>query len=958
MVGGWTRLVSRQAAALTGMVILGAIALSVINVFMWLVPRPGATFCDDSGHLIKQPAVLFDRPYGDSCPLLNAFEAYLRSEENVQGSLPAQEVVFSQAPGDAVAIKGAITVGADSKLAHVVEQRLSATDVDLLASDITQLYDLSGTTTWDYPRVVRASATSLVVITVTGMTHGFPREIKMWTSSKPVHIQVSLNDLRIVGVSTDLGITAQDPHHLTTDLQYMPSVNGPTGLTISLALPGDRPEPPIDNAKSDSSRHPTALAVLGKGLTSAGKALLAAVGWIALILAARLPISLSPRRTRGLQPLVSLAGAAVAAHITLWCAVSADDTFWRLSVFDLLSKLAIPTHWSTGGYFPSTSSAVSIIALTLAAAIPWTAANRRIPTTPRRRWTASIGTGVVLISSIAAAVVANVALLRFQSEFAFQPDTSRNTVLKAAALPLMLLAILTVIAACMASLARWAQWDIRPAPLFAACSVIPLLAVGGALTAKGGWLPSILNLAIPWLTGTVLIVCIARLGWRFLPRNRSTHWTPLAIAVLIIAAVTVAAIWRRPSGYPASWWDFVTFADDAEALLGLVLLAGTLLTLRDLDDTDEALAPGQIRFHRALAMILSLITATGTFDLTTTPQLATVLAAAVMIWFAFPASQVSHATVVLAQHPDGRRDALRCTTEAGTARRALPGLRKATRDKAADGESAFLAAVAWMEKLEEASIEPEVSPAGVTTLRLSTRELAFGAGTDPAPWRRGIASARAAFVIGAPWTLLSLTGTAWHSSVTDSHPALAILAPLIPTLVAWPAFGLIFGYFFPLLRGSTGFAKALWLYAVIVIPALSEILTSANAAHWSSWTKSVLYAVEALAFAMTLGLWADATVLLQHEMRWARLADTHNFGAITAWWSTVAAALATGVAAILLAGLQPFVVSVIPQQAPNPAPSTSNSPATVGATGSSDQGTATPVPASTSPDPSTSPTEP
>ncbi|AVH57402.1 MULTISPECIES: hypothetical protein [Streptomyces] len=71
--------------------------------------------------------------------------------------------------------------------------------------------------------------------------------------------------------------------------------------------------------------------------------------------------------------------------------------------------------------------------------------------------------------------------------------------------------------------------------------------------------------------------------------------------------------------------------------------------------------------------------------------------------------------------------------------------------------------------------------------------------------------------------------------------------------------------------------------------------TATDTAHPVSalWTQTLLYALEALAFAMTLGLRADSEMLAAHSMRPARLADVHNLGTITAWWSTVAAALAT-----------------------------------------------------------------
>ena len=74
---------------------------------------------------------------------------------------------------------------------------------------------------------------------------------------------------------------------------------------------------------------------------------------------------------------------------------------------------------------------------------------------------------------------------------------------------------------------------------------------------------------------------------------------------------------------------------------------------------------------------------------------------------------------------------------------------------------------------------------------------------------------------------------------------------------------------------------------------------------------------------MTLGILAEQEVLREYRRVTARIVDLHSLWTVSAWASSVAVAVATGIAAVIIAGLQPFVIGVIsPAQAPPPATST------------------------------------
>lgn len=94
----------------------------------------------------------------------------------------------------------------------------------------------------------------------------------------------------------------------------------------------------------------------------------------------------------------------------------------------------------------------------------------------------------------------------------------------------------------------------------------------------------------------------------------------------------------------------------------------------------------------------------------------------------------------------------------------------------------------------------------------------------------------------------------------------------------------------------------------------------------ADWRSEGLWALETIAFALTLGIVADARVLTKADLPWRRLADLHNLGTLTVWASSVGAAVATGVVTIILAGLQPFVLAMITPEPARPTPAVAPQP--------------------------------
>lgn len=185
-------------------------------------------------------------------------------------------------------------------------------------------------------------------------------------------------------------------------------------------------------------------------------------------------------------------------------------------------------------------------------------------------------------------------------------------------------------------------------------------------------------------------------------------------------------------------------------------------------------------------------------------------------------------------------------------------------------------------------------------------------------------------VIGAPWVLLGVAGGAiFNVGPGEGYPELAIAASVAPLVLRWIAYGFLFGYFYPLLRGGDGLAKALWLSAAAVVPALVTTLSVENVGA-SRWESMALLTVQIAVFGTTMGLLADREVLPKHRLPGGRIVDLHNLWAVSAWGSSIGLAVATGVATVIISGLQPFVIgtvalSTIPvTQQVSPPPGTGN----------------------------------
>ncbi|MFI9836275.1 hypothetical protein ACIHFD_04530 [Nonomuraea sp. NPDC051941] len=426
------------------------------------------------------------------------------------------------------------------------------------------------------------------------------------------------------------------------------------------------------------------------------------------------------------------------------------------------------------------------------------------------------------------------------------------------------------------------------------------------------------EMAINWLllasAGALMGVAVIRLVFSAITGR---VFTSRALLLLAIPATLLAIPWTPPERQEPLFWNVYGYAVVVDRVLGLILVAVIVAVLQRLG-TAHVSARDALREHRLLGLLMWFLALSDGYSLAGSPALLVLVAAAVGAWALLPARQVYRATHVLAQKRSEQNSAITWALHAGAARRTLPALGKSVRERTASEQSTFDEGQRAIEDLESRTVD---SPARIQlsaerTVTVRTHQRAFGSLTSRRPWRRGLWGLATGTVVGSPWIALGLVGVDWGSYVSDGYPHLSALASLTPLLLGWPAYGLLFGYFFPLLRGDTGLTKSYWLFAAVILPGLVHAIPDSGSVDWRA---QLLFAAQSFAFAMTLGILADRSVLTASGHRTARLVDIHNLWSLSAWASSITVAVATGVATILLAGLQPFVIGIInPAPAPTP----------------------------------------
>ncbi|MER6425507.1 hypothetical protein [Streptomyces sp. NPDC001137] len=757
------------------------------------------------------------------------------------------------------------------------------------------------------------SAGQRVTVTTTGTDRLLPAPSSRLTlsgdgSSSTGTVTVTTQHRVITGRS-GLTPSRQDARHLTAR-------PGDRGWKV-VAAPGS-PVQPGDGLAS-GLKAPSwwtgtvqVLSSAWQALRDATPALLAAVPWAVLLLMGRA----GPSRPAW-RHFLALTGLLLTWHLALTLAQATQQVDNKLS--DVLINPAIrhlegALHWNPMSYVSEAGSLVILIA-GLLSVLPTAARGASFSDTTRPR-PAYWGARIMAAAAGATACFYSGILIELQ-----QParTPSRSLVL----VQLGTLVLLGLGAWAGARL--WHKLRRRGGPSMPALGFLIAVAIIlntiAPLRNFGGYLPWLMRWGVVLGTGAAALLVLVQLTARELNQLRTPepvgHGLPRwAWPILTLCALALVVPWDLRTDAGQGWFHLLNFAQALDGLLAPLAVLSGIIALRSLGDAPVT-STGALRRHLVMGRVTAFLVLTSSYTFFHTASVWALGAAAASVWMLLPANSVSLAVHALGQGANDRQRAMSITVAAGAARRQLPGARKIQRDHDGTAEDArknarrirTLELVATQDRhVRRRSHQPQPT----------AQQAAFGSFVSRRPWSRAKSCALAGGLIGLPWTILDLVGSAdLHPG--GPYPLLTAVGTLLPALLRWAGYGFLFGYFYPLLRGSTGLAKALWLSAAAVGPTLLDLLLTP--ASVPVWTRMVVSVLQLATFAMTLGLWSDQQVLAQHSYHLSRLADVHNLGSLTTWASTVTAAFGAGIAALLLVGAQPFVTGLVqPPSLPTPPP--------------------------------------
>jgi hypothetical protein len=775
-----------------------------------------------------------------------------------------------------------VTLPATDPVAQSVGHGDAESDPDSFVQDMFGSIGTQSDFDWAAPTedVTAQQAT----ITITGTTHWTPTadDALLFTSVHATQVDFTSRGSTVTGVTGAQTITARSSTGLTAEV----APSSPLGINLS-----------PDAVLASSSNPPnTVLSALG----TAGSFLLSAIPWAVLYFAGRW----WSRDGRPIAPhwwrFLRVVKVVLCAHVLLvgLVAVEPIESDLELSWGNVLGPMLTGIGWAT---FPVFQVLGSIVVLLVALGF-------LAPQLVRSWSPPARGPGPVALTAIVVLVLAGAAMLGYWWASAGQASIAIF------AIPGLALVVLLIVAALV-------SWLFRPADRFALLIAAPL-AVSAAMLASRMTVPGPLPSAAQFVplvgAGAAALLAVGQFTMLAVAgrRWRAGWWFVLLVP---LAAVLTYPVNQRPDQSPVILSNTANLALRIDGLPGFVLLAALVGVLHKLGRAPTTL-PSNAAAHRMLGLGAAFVALSGCFVLTGGPTIAAILAAGVGAFVLLPKGKVRIAAVLAKLDEPIRGAAVRTALAAASARQTLPAMRKTLRDKVAGGDlDASKARTLWL-------TEEEIGYPSLVD-GVSVMERAFGGLHDPRPWRRAVWGAGWGTVFGLPWTAIAVYSALPHLPAGDPYPILASVASVLPAFIRWSAYGLLFGYFYPLIRGETGYGKGWALFAAAAAPSLADAVISHAAG--GSWVGVLLSVVQVLTFSLTLGLSADRAVLRRHAQRHA-LSDVYNMNSLAAWASSVAVAAGTALATALIAGLGPFINGVIhpPSTVQPPTPPASSAPPT------------------------------
>ncbi|MFF5235498.1 hypothetical protein [Dactylosporangium sp. NPDC000521] len=191
-----------------------------------------------------------------------------------------------------------------------------------------------------------------------------------------------------------------------------------------------------------------------------------------------------------------------------------------------------------------------------------------------------------------------------------------------------------------------------------------------------------------------------------------------------------------------------------------------------------------------------------------------------------------------------------------------------------------------------------------------THAIAFASSGGVLPYRNGISAAQAAAWLALPMIVFEIVV---GISVFQKEPFIVCLA-FMGYVMRWLAYGFLFGYLNPALRGSTPLAKAGGLAIAISVIELSRLLAEADLDSDAA-VVAVVRLGQTLVFCLGLGMFWERRCCMQAGAAWGQVRDFRTIRALAVPVSTIVVAIATTAVTIVASAAVSAVVGP-PQSVP------------------------------------------
>lgn len=378
--------------------------------------------------------------------------------------------------------------------------------------------------------------------------------------------------------------------------------------------------------------------------------------------------------------------------------------------------------------------------------------------------------------------------------------------------------------------------------------------------------------------GAILFYQIANLSLRLSQHSASLRfWRSAKIWWLVPLFIMISLPMRYLAGAEraaSDAGDLQLLASRIDMLLPYALLIGLLSFLRKSNPHDrfdlqaEAISIGTILFAYYL---------TGR-----TANLLFVPFPLLVGWLIFKRwVLVSPATAGASAASLSASELVRRLLDCKQARRLSDNLRNSLEKKYTQGD---LALADMQKKIAESQEHLVKTQAALPAGEMAAKRQIFGHGPEPGPWANAKVAVKYGIVLSIPFQISTL-GNIFQNQQFENYPLLQFLGSLLFAASSWILMAFVFGYFFHMIRGRDGFAKAVVFAIALLVPTIPQRLIFSQPLLQQG---HLIQIVQIFAYVLLLALIAfDLRTLRKLGFSWRELLTVHGFTTITAYSSSI-----------------------------------------------------------------------